>query len=63
MYSYGKYVDPLKTALPRTMPLAGGSLASFKSQLSKVEKVYAANGMGPFGAPKVATAAAPATRR
>ncbi|HET9061814.1 MAG TPA: peptidoglycan DD-metalloendopeptidase family protein, partial [Candidatus Binatia bacterium] len=63
MYSYGKYVDPLKTALPRTMPLAGSSLASFKSQLSKVEKVYAANGMGAFGAPKVATAAAPATRR
>jgi hypothetical protein len=45
------------------MPLAGSSLASFKSQLSKVEKVYAANGMGAFGAPKVATAAAPATRR
>lgn len=63
MYSYGKYVDPLKTALPRTMPLAGSSLASFKSQLSKVEKVYAANGMTPFGAPKVATAAAPTTRR
>ena len=63
MYSYGKYVDPLKTSLPRTMPLAGTSLASFKSQLSKVEKVYAANGMTPFGASKVATAAAPATRR
>jgi len=65
MYSHGKYVDPLKTALPRTMPLTGSTLASFKSQLSKVDKVYAANGMGPFGAPKVATAAAPtkATRR
>jgi len=65
MYSYGKYVDPMKTALPRTMPLSGSSLASFKSQLSKVEKVYAANGMGPFGSPSVATAAVPAksTRR
>lgn len=60
MYSHGKYVDPMKTALPRTMPLTGSSLASFKSQLSRVDKMYAANGMGPFGAPKVATAAAPA---
>jgi murein DD-endopeptidase MepM/ murein hydrolase activator NlpD len=64
MYRYGKYVDPMKTALPRTMPLSGASLASFKSQLSKVERVYAANGMGRFGAAAVATAAAPsATRR
>jgi murein DD-endopeptidase MepM/ murein hydrolase activator NlpD len=63
MYSYGKYVDPMKTSLPRTMPLSGTSLASFKSGVSKVEKVYAANGMGPFGAPKIATAAAPTTTR
>jgi murein DD-endopeptidase MepM/ murein hydrolase activator NlpD len=63
MYSYGKYVDPMKTSLPRTMPLAGTSLASFKSQLSKVERVYAANGMGPFGSAAVATAAATSSTR
>jgi murein DD-endopeptidase MepM/ murein hydrolase activator NlpD len=58
MYKSGKYVDPLQASLPRTTPLSGSSLAGFKAQLKRVEQVYSARGMPPFGSTKIATATA-----
>jgi murein DD-endopeptidase MepM/ murein hydrolase activator NlpD len=63
MYKSGKYVDPLQASLPRTVPLTGSALAGFKAQLGRVERVYAERGMPPFGATKVATAAATTTKK
>lgn len=58
MYSNGKYIDPLQASLPRTMPLTSTALAQFKSQVARVEQVYASNGLTAFGLPRPATAAA-----
>jgi murein DD-endopeptidase MepM/ murein hydrolase activator NlpD len=59
MYSNGKYIDPLHASLPRTTPLSATSLVAFRSQLTKIDGVYASNGMTAFGVDRPATAAAP----
>lgn len=60
MYSNGKYIDPLHASLPRSSGLSSGTLVAFRAQVTKIDGVYASNGMTAFGVDRPATAAAPA---
>jgi murein DD-endopeptidase MepM/ murein hydrolase activator NlpD len=45
MYRNGKYVDPLKANLPRTLPLEGRTLAAYRMRLDMMERTYAGAGL------------------
>jgi murein DD-endopeptidase MepM/ murein hydrolase activator NlpD len=59
MYQSGKYIDPMRTELPRSQSLAGRELTGFKMKVAMMDRAYADSGEGEERSTQVAAAEIP----